>query len=82
MNKCICLLSHWPFFSAFRAFLSFLYRLSVSRNSIPLERSGVRFFELSCAYSHTITHSHTHTHTHTHPPTHTHTDRQTHREPS
>ncbi|CAI8047300.1 C-myc promoter-binding protein [Geodia barretti] len=38
VTKCICLLSHWPFFSSFRAFLSSLYRLSVSRNTIPLER--------------------------------------------
>ena len=39
LNKCVCLLSHWPFFAAFKSFLSALYRLSVSRNiSIPLER--------------------------------------------
>lgn len=39
MSKCICLLSHWPFFAAFKAFLSALYRLSISKNiSLPLER--------------------------------------------
>uniref|UniRef100_A0A670ZIZ8 DENN domain containing 4C n=1 Tax=Pseudonaja textilis TaxID=8673 RepID=A0A670ZIZ8_PSETE len=29
-NKCICLLSHWPFFEAFRKFLMFIYKLSVT----------------------------------------------------
>ena len=39
MNKCICLLSHWPFFQSFKAFLSALYRLSISKNiPLPLER--------------------------------------------
>ncbi|XP_019856639.1 PREDICTED: C-myc promoter-binding protein-like isoform X2 [Amphimedon queenslandica] len=39
VSKCICLLSHWPFFSAFKSFLSALYRLSISKNiQLPLER--------------------------------------------
>lgn len=38
-NKCVCLLSHWPFFDAFKKFLSFIYRISVSGpHTIPLER--------------------------------------------
>ncbi|XP_028399036.1 C-myc promoter-binding protein-like [Dendronephthya gigantea] len=37
-NKCIALLSHWPFFEAFKKFLSSLYRISVSTQPIPLER--------------------------------------------
>uniref|UniRef100_A0A6Q2YXN7 DENN domain containing 4A n=1 Tax=Esox lucius TaxID=8010 RepID=A0A6Q2YXN7_ESOLU len=38
-NKCICLLSHWPFFDAFRKFLTFLYRYSISGpHSLPIEK--------------------------------------------
>ncbi|XP_048583663.1 DENN domain-containing protein 4C isoform X2 [Nematostella vectensis] len=37
-NKCICILSHWPFFEAFKKFLSQLYRISVSAQQIPIER--------------------------------------------
>ncbi|XP_046861364.1 C-myc promoter-binding protein-like isoform X2 [Xenia sp. Carnegie-2017] len=37
-NKSICVLSHWPFFEAFKKFLSSLYRISVSTQPIPLER--------------------------------------------
>ena len=38
-NKSICLLSHWPFFDAFRKFLSYLYRISITGpHSVPLER--------------------------------------------
>eukprot|EP00118_Oscarella_pearsei_P021141 m.235821 g.235821 ORF g.235821 m.235821 type:complete len:1382 (+) comp40129_c1_seq15:72-4217(+) len=39
VTKCICLLSHWPFFHAYKAFLASLYRISISGPSrIPLER--------------------------------------------
>jgi hypothetical protein len=39
VNKALCLLSHWPFFHAYKAFLASLYRISVSGPSpIPLER--------------------------------------------
>ncbi|XP_071480553.1 C-myc promoter-binding protein-like [Diadema antillarum] len=39
VNKCICLLSHFPFFEAFKKFLSFIYRVSISGpRSIPIER--------------------------------------------
>ncbi|XP_042797609.1 C-myc promoter-binding protein isoform X8 [Panthera onca] len=38
-NKCICLLSHWPFFDAFRKFLTFLYRYSISGpHVLPIEK--------------------------------------------
>ncbi|XP_031566205.1 DENN domain-containing protein 4C-like, partial [Actinia tenebrosa] len=37
-NKCICILSHWPFFEAFKKFLSQLYRISVSAQPIPIEK--------------------------------------------
>ena len=38
-NKCICLLSHWPFFDVFRKFLTFLYRYSISGpHALPIEK--------------------------------------------
>ncbi|XP_074480198.1 C-myc promoter-binding protein-like isoform X6 [Sebastes fasciatus] len=38
-NKCICMLSHWPFFDAFRKFLTFLYRYSISGpHALPIEK--------------------------------------------
>ena len=38
-NKCICLLSQWPFFDAFEKFLFFIYkRLLMGPFNIPLER--------------------------------------------
>ncbi|TNN83909.1 DENN domain-containing protein 4C [Liparis tanakae] len=38
-NKCICLLSRWPFFESFRKFLIFLYKLSVSGPQLlPIEK--------------------------------------------
>ncbi|XP_005166610.1 DENN domain-containing protein 4C isoform X1 [Danio rerio] len=38
-NKCICLLSRWPFFEAFRKFLMFLYKLSANGVSpLPIEK--------------------------------------------
>ncbi|TKC40622.1 hypothetical protein EI555_014041 [Monodon monoceros] len=40
-SKCICLLSHWPFFDAFRKFLTFLYRYSISGpHVLPIENGG------------------------------------------
>ncbi|TSK82191.1 DENN domain-containing protein 4C [Bagarius yarrelli] len=40
-NKCICLLSRWPFFQAFKDFLRFLYKLSVnSVNPLPIENGA------------------------------------------
>ncbi|KAF4025339.1 hypothetical protein G4228_017299 [Cervus hanglu yarkandensis] len=45
-NKCICLLSHWPFFEAFRKFLMFIYKLSVSGpHPLPIE-NGANFSTL------------------------------------
>ncbi|KAM4564825.1 DENN domain-containing protein 4C isoform 2-T2 [Fundulus diaphanus] len=38
-NKCICLLSRWPFFDSFRKFLMFIYKLSVSGpHPLPVEK--------------------------------------------
>uniref|UniRef100_A0A7N6BQI8 DENN domain containing 4A n=1 Tax=Anabas testudineus TaxID=64144 RepID=A0A7N6BQI8_ANATE len=38
-TACICLLSHWPFFDAFRKFLTFLYRYSISGpHALPIEK--------------------------------------------
>uniref|UniRef100_A0A8D2LU09 DENN domain containing 4A n=1 Tax=Varanus komodoensis TaxID=61221 RepID=A0A8D2LU09_VARKO len=38
-NKCICLLSHWPFFDVFKKFLTFLYRYSISGpHVLPIEK--------------------------------------------
>uniref|UniRef100_A0A8C9YW95 DENN domain containing 4A n=1 Tax=Sander lucioperca TaxID=283035 RepID=A0A8C9YW95_SANLU len=38
-SSCICLLSHWPFFDAFRKFLTFLYRYSISGpHALPIEK--------------------------------------------
>ncbi|KAL7980192.1 hypothetical protein Chor_001460 [Crotalus horridus] len=40
-NKCICLLSHWPFFDAFKKFLTFLYRYSISGpHVLPIENNA------------------------------------------
>lgn len=36
--KCLCILSHWPFRSQFRTFLTTLYRISISTVVQPLER--------------------------------------------
>ncbi|KAJ8417618.1 hypothetical protein AAFF_G00224610 [Aldrovandia affinis] len=42
--KCICLLSHWPFFDAFRKFLTFLYRYSISGpHALPIEKHVSHF---------------------------------------
>ncbi|XP_073715692.1 C-myc promoter-binding protein-like isoform X2 [Misgurnus anguillicaudatus] len=38
-NKSICVLSHWPFFDAFKKFLTFLYRYSISGpHALPIEK--------------------------------------------
>ncbi|KAJ3585440.1 hypothetical protein NHX12_014159, partial [Muraenolepis orangiensis] len=38
-NKCICLLSRWPFFDSFQKFLMFLYKLSTSGpHPLPIEK--------------------------------------------
>ncbi|KAI1889555.1 hypothetical protein AGOR_G00164080 [Albula goreensis] len=43
-HKCICLLSHWPFFDAFRKFLTFLYRYSISGpHALPIEKHVSHF---------------------------------------
>ncbi|XP_050402671.2 C-myc promoter-binding protein isoform X3 [Patella vulgata] len=38
-NKSICLLSHWPFFDAFKKFLSCLYKICITGpHDVPIER--------------------------------------------
>ncbi|XP_067665838.1 C-myc promoter-binding protein-like isoform X2 [Haliotis asinina] len=38
-NKSICLLSRWPFFDAFKKFLSYLYKISITGpHTVPIER--------------------------------------------
>ncbi|KAI5696245.1 hypothetical protein M8J75_010233 [Diaphorina citri] len=39
-NKCLCLLSHWPFFHTFEKFLLFLYKTSLETEPqpVPIER--------------------------------------------
>ncbi|XP_026683814.1 DENN domain-containing protein Crag-like [Diaphorina citri] len=36
-NKCLCLLSHWPFFHTFEKFLLFLYKTSLETEPQPVE---------------------------------------------
>ncbi|KAK7491704.1 hypothetical protein BaRGS_00016960 [Batillaria attramentaria] len=39
VRKAICLLSHWPFFDAFKKFLSQLYKISITGpHHVPIER--------------------------------------------
>lgn len=39
VNKCICLLSRYPFFTAFKRYLLYLYRMSVTgKYPVPIER--------------------------------------------
>ncbi|KAI6658512.1 hypothetical protein LOD99_15312 [Oopsacas minuta] len=38
MSKAVVITSKWPFFPAFRTFLTTLYRISISKSVIPLER--------------------------------------------
>lgn len=57
-NKCICLLSRWPFFESFRKFLMFLYKLSANGvNPLPIEKykqiltsTAVHYFFLNTAF--------------------------------
>ncbi|KTF84928.1 hypothetical protein cypCar_00040858, partial [Cyprinus carpio] len=46
VKKSICVLSHWPFFSVFQKFLTFIYRYSISGpHVLPLE-NGASFVKL------------------------------------
>ncbi|XP_075224805.1 DENN domain-containing protein Crag isoform X2 [Lycorma delicatula] len=39
VNKCICILSHWPFFDTFEKFLLFIYKMSCTGpHPVPIER--------------------------------------------
>eukprot|EP00299_Pterocystis_sp_00344_P015263 c7611_g1_i2.p1 GENE.c7611_g1_i2~~c7611_g1_i2.p1 ORF type:complete len:847 (+),score=174.92 c7611_g1_i2:30-2570(+) len=44
--KCICLLSHHPFYHGFKQFLCELYRISCSEQTTPLERIVCNLFEV------------------------------------
>ncbi|XP_068081493.1 DENN domain-containing protein Crag isoform X2 [Anabrus simplex] len=46
INKCICLLSHWPFFDTFEKFLMFLYAMSCEgSHTVPIERYISHFLD-------------------------------------
>ncbi|XP_069704600.1 DENN domain-containing protein Crag [Periplaneta americana] len=46
INKCICLLSHWPFFDTFEKFLLFLYEMACNGlHTVPIERHISHFLE-------------------------------------
>ncbi|XP_047003127.1 DENN domain-containing protein Crag isoform X1 [Schistocerca americana] len=46
INKCICLLSHWPFFDTFEKFLGYLYNMSCEgSHNVPIERYISYFLE-------------------------------------
>ncbi|KAJ8339817.1 hypothetical protein SKAU_G00344500 [Synaphobranchus kaupii] len=48
-NKSVCLLSRWPFFQAFRKFLTFLYQLSISGpQPLPIEKHISHFMHNVC----------------------------------
>ncbi|KAJ8271275.1 hypothetical protein COCON_G00101340 [Conger conger] len=48
-NKSLCLLSRWPFFLAFRKFLMFLYKLSISSpQPLPIEKHISHFMHNVC----------------------------------
>ena len=39
VKKSVCVLSHWPFFTVFQKFLTFVYRYSISGpHVLPLEK--------------------------------------------
>ena len=42
--KCLCLLSHHPYYDVFKSFLNQLYRIAVSPSSLPIERYIANFF--------------------------------------
>ncbi|CAB0019371.1 unnamed protein product [Nesidiocoris tenuis] len=47
INKCICLLSRWPFFDTYELFLNFLYNTSRSKeaHAVPIERFITYFLD-------------------------------------
>ena len=42
--KCLCLLSHHPYYDVYKTFLNQLYRIAVSPSSLPIERYIANFF--------------------------------------
>jgi hypothetical protein len=45
VRKALCLLTHWPFLSAFKTFLTRLYQLSLRVSNIPIERFICNFLD-------------------------------------
>lgn len=45
VQKGICLLSHWPFLSAFKKFLTGLYQISLTVGYVPIERYIANFID-------------------------------------
>uniref|UniRef100_A0AAY5KPI6 Uncharacterized protein n=1 Tax=Esox lucius TaxID=8010 RepID=A0AAY5KPI6_ESOLU len=44
VKKSVCVLSHWPFFTVFQKFQTFIYRYSISGpHVLPLKKSGPSF---------------------------------------
>lgn len=43
--KCLCLISNWPFVTAFKEYLCEIYRISTSDTSIPIERYICNFID-------------------------------------
>lgn len=59
VNKCICLLSHWPFFDTFEQFLLFLYSMACNGpQPVPIERYLNTFLECnhSCGMQFVVFH--------------------------
>lgn len=52
VKKSICVLSHWPFFTVFQKFLTFVYRYSISGpHVLPIEKSVNRLLSRSEAFT-------------------------------
>ena len=43
--KCLAIISHWPFFDAFKQFLKFIYQASLTPSPLPLERFICNFVD-------------------------------------
>lgn len=50
INKCICLLSRWPFFDTFEKFLNFIFEMSTdsAEHIVPIERLAIFNFLMQC----------------------------------
>lgn len=45
VKKAICLLSHWPFITSFKKYLTGLYRISLKKGTVPIERYICNFID-------------------------------------